>query len=58
MDDDEYGNLDEALKHYNKGLEKEEKGDTKGAHEEYAKAMAITAGSNQTYIDAYERTGG
>jgi hypothetical protein len=56
MNDIDEINLDEALGHYNKGLKKEEQGDTKGANEEYACAVTITAGKNQIYVDAYERT--
>ena len=55
MEDEEF-NEAEAFDHYKKGLDAEERGQNEEAHDEFSKAVAITNGSNQIYVDAYERT--
>jgi flagellar biosynthesis protein FlhB len=46
----------EAASHYKKGRDAEDRGQIEKAHDEFAKAVAITNGANQIYVDAYERT--
>jgi len=46
----------EAAAHYTKGRDEEDRGQIEIAHDEFTKAVAITNGGNQIYVDAYERT--
>ena len=46
----------EDANHYTKGRDAEDRGQIEVAHDEFSKAVAITGGSNQIYVDAYERT--